>query len=92
MPEPAKAAPLPEECETTEDLFLYGLHVEQYRHATYHPEDYYVEGLRRDPTDIRLNNAYGRCLLKKCDFAGAEKYFRKAVEKSVRSNPNPYEL
>ena len=38
------------------------------------PEDYYVEGLRRDPTDIRLNNAYGRCLLKKCDFAGAEKY------------------
>lgn len=91
VPEPAKAAPLPEECENTEDLFLYGLHVEQYRHATYHPEDYYVEGLRRDPTDIRLNNAYGRCLLKKCDFAGAEKYFRKAVEKSVRSNPNPYD-
>lgn len=91
VPEPAKTAPLPEECETTEDLFLYGLHVEQYRHATYHPEDYYVEGLRRDPTDIRLNNAYGRCLLKKCDFAGAEKYFRKAVEKSVRSNPNPYD-
>ena len=91
VPEPAKAAPLPEECETTEDLFLYGLHVEQYRHATYHPEDYYLEGLRRDPTDIRLNNAYGRCLLKKCDFAGAEKYFRKAVEKSIRSNPNPYD-
>ena len=91
VPEPAKAAPLPEECETTEDLFLYGLHVEQYRHATYHPEDYYLEGLRRDPTDIRLNNVYGRCLLKKCDFAGAEKYFRKAVEKSVRSNPNPYD-
>ena len=91
VPEPAKAAPLPEDCETTEDLFLYGLHVEQYRHATYHPEDYYLEGLRRDPTDIRLNNIYGRCLLKKCDFAGAEKYFRKAVEKSIRSNPNPYD-
>ena len=83
VPEPAKAALLPEDCETTEDLFLYGLHVEQYRHATYHPEDYYLEGLRRDPTDIRLNNVYGRCLLKKCDFAGAEKYFRKAVEKSI---------
>ena len=91
VPEPAKAAPLPEDCETTEDLFLYGLHVEQYRHATYHPEDYYLEGLRRDPTDIRLNNAYGRCLLKKCDFTGAEKYFRKAVEKAIRSNPNPYD-
>lgn len=91
VPEPAKAAPLPEDCETTEDLFLYGLHVEQYRHATYHPEDYYLEGLRRNPTDIRLNNAYGRCLLKKCDFTGAEKYFRKAVEKAIRSNPNPYD-
>ena len=91
MPEPAKAALLPEDCETTEDLFLYGLHVEQYRHATYHPEDYYLEGLKRDSTDIRLNNVYGRCLLKKCDFAGAEKYFRKAVEKSIRSNPNPYD-
>ena len=91
VPEPAKAAPLPKDCKTTEDLFLYGLHVEQYRHATYHPEDYYLEGLRRDPTDIRLNNVYGRCLLKKCDFAGAEKYFRKAVEKSIRSNPNPYD-
>ena len=91
VPEPAKAALLPEDCETTEDLFLYGLHVEQYRHATYHPEDYYLEGLRRDPTDIRLNNVYGRCLLKKCDFAGAEKFFRKAVEKAIRSNPNPYD-
>lgn len=91
VPEPAKAALLPEDCETTEDLFLYGLHVEQYRHATYHPEDYYLEGLRRDPADIRLNNAYGRCLLRNCDFAGAEKYFRKAVEKAIRSNPNPYD-
>ncbi len=44
VPEPAKAAPLPEDCETTEDLFLYGLHVEQYRHATYHPEDYLESG------------------------------------------------
>ena len=91
VPEPAKAAPLPKDCKTTEDLFLYGLHVEQYRHATYRPEEYYLEGLRRDPTDIRLNNAYGRCLLRKCDFAGAEKHFRKAVEKSIRSNPNPYD-
>ena len=92
IPEPAKAAPLPKDCETTEDLFLYGRHIEQYRHATYHAEDYYLEGLRRDATDIRLNNAYGLCLLRKCDFAGAQKYFKRAVDKSIRSNPNPYDL
>ncbi len=45
----------------------------------------------RDSTDIRLNNAYGRCLLKKCDFARGGKIFRKAVEKYLRSNPNPYD-
>ena len=92
IPEPAKAAPLPCDCKTTEDLFLYGRHIEQYRHATYHAEDYYLEGLRRDPSDIRLNNAYGLCLLRKCDFAGAQKYFQAAVDKSIRSNPNPYDL
>ena len=92
IPEPAKAAPLPGDCKTTEDLFLYGRHIEQYRHATYHAEDYYLEGLRRDPSDIRLNNAYGLCLLRKCDFAGAQKYFQAAVDKSIRSNPNPYDL
>ena len=92
IPEPAKAAPLPKDCKTTEDLFLYGRHIEQYRHATYHAEDYYLEGLRRDATDIRLNNAYGLCLLRKCDFAGAQKYFKSAVDKSIRSNPNPYDL
>lgn len=92
IPEPAKAAPLPCDAKTTEDLFLYGMHIEQYRHATCRAEDYYLEGLRRDDTDIRLNNAYGRCLLGKCDFKGAEKHFRRAVEKAVRSNPNPYDL
>lgn len=91
IPEPAKAAPLPNDCETIEDCFLYGRHVEQYRHATYRPEDYYLEGLKRDDTDIRLNNAYGLCLYRNCRFDEAEKYFRKAVAKSIRSNPNPYD-
>ena len=92
IPEPAKAAPLPSECETNEDLFLYGRHIEQYRHATYNPEDYYLEGLKRDSGDIRLNNAYGLCLLRKCNFLEAEKHFRKAILRATRSNPNPYDM
>ncbi|MGN0447956.1 MAG: tetratricopeptide repeat protein, partial [Acutalibacteraceae bacterium] len=74
-----------------EDLYLYGLHIEQYRHATYIAEDYYLEGLRRDEMDIRLNNAYGLLLLKRGYFAESEPYFRKAIEKATRSNPNPYD-
>ena len=47
---------------TLEELFLTGLHIEQYRHATYRPDPYYLEGLKRDPGDIRINNAYGSLL------------------------------
>lgn len=88
---PAVCPPEPKDCKTTEDLYLYGLHIEQYRHATYCAEDYYLEGLRRDETDIRLNNAYGLLLLKRGHFAESEPYFRKAIEKATRSNPNPYD-
>lgn len=91
FPDTAKCPPLPKDCKTNEDLYLYGLHIEQYRHATYSAEDYYLEGLKRDETDIRLNNAYGKLLLKRGLFTESEKYFRKAVEKSIRSNPNPYD-
>lgn len=91
VPEAATAPPEPENCKTNEDLFLYGLHIEQYRHATYRAEDYYLEGLKRDDTDIRINNAYGKLLLKRGLFKESEKHFRKAVQKSVRSNPNPYD-
>lgn len=91
VPEAASAPPDPEDCKTNEDLYLYGLHIEQYRHATYAAEEYYLEGLKRDRTDIRLNNAYGKLILKRGLFKESEKYFRTAVEKSVRSNPNPYD-
>lgn len=91
IPEPARPAPEPKDCRTTEDLYLYGLHLEQYRHATFEPADYYLEGLRRDPTDIRLNNAYGRLLLRRGKFALALPYFEEAIKKQTRSNPNPYD-
>ena len=88
---PAVCPPDPKDCKTTEDLYLYGLHIEQYRHATYLAENYYLEGLRRDDTDIRLNNAYGMLLFKRGNFTESKRYFRKAVEKLTRSNLNPYD-
>ena len=58
IPDAAEAALLPEEIKTTEQLYLTGLHLEQYRHATYNPVDYYEEALRRDPIDKRNPNPY----------------------------------
>lgn len=90
LPEPAKAAKEPQEIMTNEELYLTGLHIEQYRHATYLPDPYYLEGLKRDPGDIRLNNAYGQLLLRRGQAEQAEPYFRKALERLVERNPNPY--
>ncbi|QPC83362.1 DUF5107 domain-containing protein [Phototrophicus methaneseepsis] len=91
IPDPATAARPPAEIETNEELFLNGLHLEQYRHATYEPEPYYEEALRRDPLDSRCNNALGLLLLRRGKFAEAEAYFRKAITRLISRNPNPYD-
>ena len=89
--EAAKPAFSPEETPTCEQLYLTGLHLEQYRHATYSATDYYREALRRDPSDVRNNNAMGLWLLRRGKFAEAEKYFKTAIETQLQRNPNPYD-
>jgi len=91
IPEPARAIREPADVETTEQLYLAGLHLEQYRHATYSAEDYYQEAIKRDPSDIRSNNALGLLYLKKGLYKASEQYFRAAVEKLTSHNPNPFD-
>lgn len=91
IPEPAKAAKQPKEIETVEQLYLCGLHLEQYRHATYDPTDYYLEALSREPNNVRNNNAMGLWLLRRAQFEKALKYFDAAIETLTRHNPNPYD-
>ena len=90
LAEPARAAEDPDKIITNEELYLTAQHIEQYRHATYLPDPYYLEGLKRDPGDIRINNAYGKLLLRRGLFSEAEKYFRKAIERLTYMHPNPY--
>ena len=91
VPDPAKPQRLPQDIQLQEQLYLTGLHLEQYRHATYLPEDYYLEALRRDPGDIRCNNAMGLLMLRRGKPEEAEKYLRKAIETMTERNPNPYD-
>ncbi len=90
VPEPAKAAEDPDKIMTNEELYLTGQHIEQYRHATYLPDPYYLEGLKRDPGDMRINDAYGLLLMRRGLFGRAEEHFRRAIGRAVWKNPNPY--
>ena len=91
IPDSAEAALPPEQVKTNEQLYLTGMHLEQYRHATWMATDYYEEALRRDPNDIRCLNALGVWYIRKGRFALAEQYLRKAVKLSLKRNPNPYD-
>ena len=91
IPDSAEAALLPSQVKTNEQLYLTGLHLEQYRHATWSPVDYYEEALRRDPDDIRCLNALGLWYIRKGRFQQAEAYLCKAVRLLQKRNPNPYD-
>ncbi|MBP5337768.1 MAG: DUF5107 domain-containing protein [Prevotella sp.] len=91
IPDAAEAALSPQDTKTNDQLYLTGLHLEQYRHATWSALDYYEEALRRDPNDVRCLNQTGLWYLRRGRFDKAETYLRKAVKIWQKRNPNPYD-
>ena len=91
IPDAAEAALSPQDTKTNDQLYLTGLHLEQYRHATWSALDYYEEALRRDPNDVRCLNQMGLWYLRRGRFDKAESYLRKAVKIWKKRNPNPYD-
>ncbi|HTB62633.1 MAG TPA: DUF5107 domain-containing protein, partial [Opitutales bacterium] len=91
VPPPATEPPLPKDVAGNDELFVIGLHLEQYRHATRMPELYWREALRRDPGDSRCHLAMGKWHLRRGEFAEAEKHLRAAVARVTSRNPNPYD-
>lgn len=83
--------PLPQDVTSSDQLFLIGQHLEQYRHATRSPADYWREALRRDAGDSRCNLAMGRWHFHRGEFELARGYFDRAIARSVERNPNPYD-
>ena len=91
VPSPTVATepPLPGEVDSNDELFLNGLHIEQYRHPTRSPEVYWLEAVKRDPGDSRCNLALGRWHLKRGEFPFAEKFLRSSIARLTLRNPNP---
>ena len=89
LPAPATEPPSPEQVESVDELFLIGLHLEQYRHATRSPEPWWREALSRDPDDARTNTALAVRFVRAGDPAAAEPLLRRAIARLTALNPNP---
>ncbi len=79
----------PCEIETVEELYINGYHLEQYKQHNYKPEAYYLEGLRRDPGDIRCNTSMARLAMKNGVYADVISYTEKAIARLTSRNQHP---
>ena len=90
-PEPRRPAKKPKDIPTVDELYINGMHLIQYRHHTFSPEDYFLEGLRRDPGDSRCNLEMGKILLSRGQFREALLFLDKAIERLTQRNETPYD-
>ena len=79
----------PSEYDNIEELFINGLHLEQYKQHNYDPRDYYREALRRDAGDIRCNTAMARLALRDGLFEDCVSFCDKALERLLSRNQHP---
>ncbi|UKA64576.1 DUF5107 domain-containing protein [Arthrobacter sp. FW306-04-A] len=87
--ETATEPPAASEIESIDELYLTGVHLAQYRHATRSPETYWREALRRDPSDSRSNVSLASLALASGRLDEAEAHLRTAMARQTRRNPNP---
>jgi tetratricopeptide (TPR) repeat protein len=89
VPAVATEPPAPSAIASNEELYLTGVHLAQYRHATRRPEVYWQEALHRDPFDARASTALGEWHMQRGEFTAAEALLRKAIQRITMLNPNP---
>jgi tetratricopeptide (TPR) repeat protein len=87
--EPRKPVLRPSEIAGAEELYINGLHLEQYKQHNYDPKDYYLEGLKRDPGDARCNTALARLCLKNGEFEKCADYCDAAIKRLTLRNQHP---
>src|SRR5690606_39124086 len=86
---PATEPPPPDRVAAVEELYLIGLHLEQYRHATRSPEPYWAEALRRDPDHAPTCTALAARRYRAGRYPEAERLLRRAIDRLTGRNANP---
>ena len=87
--EPRQPVKRPSEIENMEELYINALHLEQYKQHNYEAKDYYLEGLRRDPSDSRCNTALSRLALRDGEYEKCVEYADVAIKRLTLRNMHP---
>jgi len=85
----ASEPPRPEDVASVEELYLTGLHLQQYRHPTRSPMPYWREALRRDADHSRTHLALADRAYRTGDYETALRHVRRAVARVAVRNENP---
>lgn len=88
-PDPIEDTPSAERLDSVQELYLAGVHVEQYRDPAVYPDAYWLEALRRDPKHIPSLIAMARYRYRLYDYAGARAYITRAIGLLTRFNAHP---
>lgn len=88
-PEPMNALIAPEKMKSVEELYLAGLRLNQFYNASVDPMPYYMEALKRDSGDYRVNTQLGILSIKNNDWVSAEKFLRTAVDRITSNYTRP---
>ena len=87
--EPRQPVKRPAEIKNMEELYINALHLEQYKQHNYEAKDYYLEGLRRDPSDSRCNTALSRLALRDGEYEKCVEYADRAIARLTLRNMHP---
>lgn len=86
MPEPIKDMPIAEEMTSAQQLYLAGVHVDQYRDPTTKPDSYWLRALKRDPDHISSLVAMACYEFGNARLNQAKKYAEKAIGQLTQYN------
>lgn len=79
FPEPVELYPHPDTLHSAQQLYLQGIHLDQYRDALVEPSIYFEEALRRDPEHIPSLVALGEYMYRRAWFDKARDLLEKAL-------------
>lgn len=89
MPEVKQSMPLAVDLHTADELYLAGVHVDQYRDPVVMPDAYWLEGLKRNPKHVSTLVAMAQYSFNMYRLNDAKSYIEKAIGEITKYNQHP---